>query len=345
MKKLLLIFFILITLSFSGCADKITLDNIDSFETDFRYSKVSGGKIKKCDEDMVIKDAKDFANKFMATLYNKDYTDDKSSEYVKVIYSKNYLDKHEEELDKYIKFTDDLYKKYELTTELVNTDIKQVIKKNDDAYVVCVARVKLTNCKNPEVAKILGFTEGVNSSALIKYGLKVQYNKREFRVYDYEIIEEDGYLLAFDKYEERLNNIALTDEEKAERFAYIISEVQNNIVYTEFEGNEHYPYLTERYIVELNRFRDDAKNNKDAYSGYELSTSLEDCKITNTIKTSTGYTVQVEITVKVLNCISDEVATQLGFTNGIGSTRKMRYSYHLVMEGGEFKLDRSEFLG
>ena len=63
MKRLIsLLLLVLIIVSFTGCAEKITMDNIENVETEHQYSRVVLGKyLVKTDETKIVVDAKEFA--------------------------------------------------------------------------------------------------------------------------------------------------------------------------------------------------------------------------------------------------------------------------------------------
>lgn len=342
MKKLLILGFLFIFLM-SGCSQAINLDNIQDYETEYKYSKVSGGKIKECSEDAVISDIKDFTNKYLSVVFNRSYKDNRTLEHETIMYSESYLEKNQKKLEDEISYVKDFYKEYELTTEFLNVDFEKIINVNGHAYVTCVAKIKLISCSDMEVAKILGFG-GVNGNVPIKYNLKFEYKDRAYSVYDYNVVEEDGYLKPFTAYEEIIN-ASSTEEEKLRRLAFLLSKAQNDRVYYEFSGDEDYKYLTKTCIAEINKERDNAKYIKDLYTKYKLSTKLEKCDVKEIIKTEAGYTIRLSMAIKILECSSKEMAVNLGFTNGVGSTRHMEYEYYVVLEDGEYKVDGTKFLG
>ena len=341
MKKILLLILSL-CLILTGCANSITLDNVDSFSNDYKYSKVSLGKLKECKEDMIIKDAKDFTNKYLSVTLNRSYADNKTVEQETIMFTEDYLETNKEQLEKEISTIKEIYKKYELTTELVNVDYKNIVNIKGDAYVNCVARVRLTECNDENVAKILGF-DGLNSTANAIYNLKLKYIDKSYMVYDVKKIEKDGYMIPVEKCEDKVYN-SLTEEDKLKHFAYLVSKAQNDRIYYEFSGDEDYKYLSQKCLAEINKDRDNAKYTKDLYTNYKLSTRLDNCKVNEIIKTEAGYTIKLVLTVEMLECATKELATQIGFPNGVGSKRNMNYEYYVVVENGEFKLDGSLFI-
>lgn len=341
MKKILLLILSL-CLILTGCSNSITLDNVESVENTYKYSKVSLGKLKECKEDMIIKDAKDFTNKYLSVTLNRSYNDNKTVEQETIMFTEDYLELNKEQLENEILTIKDIYAKYELATELVNVDYKNIVNIKGDAYVNCVARVRLTECNDDNVAKVLGF-DGINSTSNAIYNLKLKYIDKSYMVYDIEKQEKDGYMIPFEKCEEKVYN-SLTEEDKLKHFAYLVSKAQNDRVYYEFKGDEDYKYLSKECLLEINKERDNAKYTKDLYTSYKLSTRLDDCKVNEIVKTEEGYTLKLVITVEMLECATNELAAQIGFPNGVGSKREMNYEYYVIVEDGEYKLDGSLFI-
>ena len=343
MKKLSLLFILSLTIIMTACGNKITLSNVDTFENNYKYSKVSMGKIVEAKRDAIMEDAEEFVSKYLSVIYNRSYKNNTGMEQETILYDKEYFDANKGEIEGNIQFIKDFYQKYALTTELVNIDYKNIVNVNGDAYVTCVARVRLTECNNVSVAKILGFKDGINSNASCKYKLKLKYAEKGYTITHYEIVKDPGYMLPFKEYEEIIEN-TMTEEEKLSHFAYLVSKAQNDRIYSKFKGNEDYKYLSKACIEEINKERDNAKHIKELYTSYKLSTELVDCQVVESEKTEEGYKMRVRLRVKMLECINDEVAKQIGFKDGIGSIRTMNYSYEIITEDGELKLDSSEFL-
>lgn len=339
-KVLLLILSLCLTLT--GCSNSISLDNVDTIENEFKYSKISFGKLKECKEDMIIKDAKDFTNKYLSVTLNRSYSDNKTIEQETIMFTEDYLETNGKQLEEEILSIKGTYENYELSTELVNVDYKNIVNIKGDAYVNCVARVRLVECNNENVAKVLGF-DGVNSTANAIYNLKLKYIDKSYMVYDVKKIEKEGFMIPFEKCEEKIYN-SLNEEDKLKHFAYLVSKAQNDRVYYEFSGDEDYKYLSKGCLEEINKDRDNAKYTKDLYTNYKLSTRLDDCKVSQIIKTEDGYTIKLVLTVEMLECATKELAAQIGFPNGVGSKRNMNYEYYVIVEDGEFKLDGSMFI-
>lgn len=342
MKKLL-VFLLTFTFILSGCSQAITLDNIEDYETEYKYSKVSGGKIKQSKEDVVISDVKEFVTKYLSAVFNRSYKDNRTLEHQTIMYSESFLESHKEELEEEISYIKDFYKEYELTTEFLNVEYEKIINVNGHAYVTCIAKIKLTSCNDDKIIKIMGF-DGVNGSASSKYNLKLEYSNRAYTVYDYEVVNQEGYLQPFKNYESAIDQSS-NDEEKLKRLAFLLSKAQNDRVYYEFSGDEDYKYLTKSCVEEINKDRDNATYTKNLYTQYKLSTKLESCDVKEIIKTEAGYTIKLSIAVKIIECSSKQMAINLGFKDGVGSSRLMNYEYYVVMEDGEYKVDGTKFLG
>ena len=260
------------------------------------------------------------------------------------MFSEEYLEKNKQSAEDKILYIKGLYSNYGITTELMGIDYESIVDVNGDAYVKCVAKVRLTECNNPVVAGIIGYTSGVNSNALCAYNIKLQYVDRGYIVYDYSVEERDGYLLSFEKYDEILQ-AKLTEEDKLNQFAYLFAKAQNDRIYYTFKGDEDQKYLSKRCLEEINKDGDYAAKQKKLYAGYKLSTRLNSCNVTEIVKTQSGYTLKVDLAVEMLQCGNSEIAARIGFPNGLGSIRTMKYEYYVVVEDGEFKIDSTVFLG
>ncbi len=344
-KHLIFVGLLIILLVFlTGCAEKITLENVDDYTTDFRYSKVSGGALKQCAETKIIKDAKEFTNQFLSIMYNRTYKANTSVEHETIMFSEEYLEKNKQNAEEKILYIKELYSNYGISTELMGIDYESIVDCNGDAYVKCVAKVRLTECNNPVVAGIIGYETGVNSNALCAYNIKLQYKDRSYIVYDYTVEERDGYLLSFEKYDDILQ-ANMTEEDKLSQFAYLFAKAQNDRIYYTFKGDEDQKYLSKNCLAEINKDGDYAQKQKRMYSGYKLSTRLNSCNVTSIVETEKGYTLKAELEVEMLQCGNDEIAKGLGFSGGIGSIRTMQYEYYVIIEDGEFKIDSTAFLG
>ena len=345
-KRLILISLavIMVLSLFTGCGEKITLENVENYETSHRYSKVSGGSLKQCAETKIIKDAKEFTNQFLTIMYNRTYKANTSVEHETIMFSDEYLEKNKQSAEEKILYIKGLYSNYGISTELMGIDYESIVDVNGDAYVKCVAKVRLTECNNPVVAGLIGYSSGVNSNALCAYNIKLQYKDRNYIVYDYSVEEKDGYLLSFEKYDSILQS-KMTEEDKLNQFAYLFAKAQNDRIYYTFNGDEDQKYLSKSCLAEINKDGDYAANQKKLYSGYKLSTRLNKCTVTGITKTDAGYTINAELDVEMLQCGNKQIAERLGFPSGIGSIRKMKYLYYVIIEDGEYKIDATEFLG
>ena len=346
MKKILMItvLILLLLVSFAGCGEKITLDNVDTYDTDYHYSKVSGGTLKQCAETKIIKDAKEFTNQFLSIMYNRTYKANTSVEHETIMFSDEYLEKNKQSAEEKILYIKDLYSNYGISTELMGIDYENIVDVNGDAYVKCVAKVRLTECNNPVVAGLIGYKTGVNSNALCAYNIKLQYKDRNYIVYDYSVEEKEGYLLSFEKYDSILQ-ANMTEEDKLNQFAYLFAKAQNDRIYYTFKGNEDQKYLSKSCLEEINKDGDYAAKQKKMCTSYKLSTRLNSCNVTEIVKTQNGYTLKVDLNVEMLQCGNSQIAERIGFPGGVGSIRTMKYEYYVIIENGEYKIDSTVFLG
>lgn len=343
MKKIYLIFSLCLCMLLSGCDEKITLDNVDQYKAPSLYSKVSLGKLVECDEDSIIGDIKVFTNKFLSIVWNRSYKNNTTVEYEKIMFSKEFPEEKAKMLSDDIMATKKFYKEYELATELVNIDYESIVNCKGDAYVICVARLRLTECNDEKVSKIMGFPEGIGSDVLCKLKMKYKYKDKNYLVYDCEQVEEEGYLFPIKKYPDIIFN-TLTKEERLERFVFVVSKTQNDRVYYELSGDEDYKYLSKAYRKYLNKDRDDVKYTRDLYIKYKMSTKLMGCTVEKIEKTDMGYIVRATLDIKLLECVNERMAKSSGFPEGIGSIEKKKYDYYIIEEDGEFKVDNMKFL-
>lgn len=348
MKKLSVLFLIFILISFTGCAEKITLDNIDTVENEYQYSSVFMGRyLKETAETKIVSDAKDFAKKFISVQQNRAYNEKTSVENEKIMYTDDYIDKHGEEINKLIEEVKSFYTEYELKTDVQSVDYNKVVNLGGDAFVNAVAKIRLTGCGNLEVAKALGFENGVNSNILCEYNIKMKYIGGEYFIYDYEIVEKEGYLVDFKNYRDIINKMSRFGIENE----YEIKDVVNKLAYTQntrdyntLRGDEDYPYLSESYKAMLNSQRDDIGYTKQIYQDYKIITEMVSCNITDITVTENAYKVRADIKVKLVGCVSQETAKNIGYKDGIGSVATMNYVFTINRENGELKLFDSQLL-
>ena len=346
MKKIYLTFLILLTLCLSGCSEKITMENIDKVETEYHYSNVVLGRyLKEIKENKVITEAKDFARKFISIQQNKSYDEKTSLENEMIMYSEKYKEEHKEELENSISYGKEFYNKYQIKTEVQSVDFEKIIILKGDAYVNAIAKVRLTHCETPEIAGILGYKDGINSNIQCEYKIKMVYDSGEYFVYDYELVEKEGYLNNLASYEVLIKE--MNSAKEIEEVSTLIKNVlytQNNRDYKTFKGNEDYQYLSSSLKAELNKDVDDVAQTKNLYNEYKLNTQYINHNIVSIVKTEEGFTVLTDVKVKIAECKSEELAKRLGFTGGIGSERIMRYSYTIAQENGVYKVFKSKMI-
>lgn len=356
MRKSIIILLSLVLILISGCSERITLDNIENHlnEVDYQYSKVTiGNNIKEMEETQIIKEAKEFANRFMAVKYTRSYDGIEKKE--DVLYSEHFKEKYKN-YEEISSFDSEFYKKYKLSTELQTVDFDKVVYIGDDAYVHLVATIRLLNCGSKEFASILGFNDGVYTNIRCEYDLKMEYTDGEYFIYDYKLIEREGQLKSFEEYEEELTKIAELinqnepDDEEANENDYEITDsemrifidklcrTQNNRNYETFKGNEDYVYMSKSYIEELNKYRNDASYSSSIYKKLKLSTEYIRAEVKQIVKNGNKYNVFVDVESKITSCISDEQAAKIGYPGGIGSSTIMRGEFVVGRENNEIKL-------
>ena len=72
---------------------------------------------------------------------------------------------------------------------------KKVVNLSGDAYVKGVAKIRLLNCNDMNLAAAIGYTEGLNSNLPCEFEIKMKYIDGDYYVYDYKISEKDGHIL------------------------------------------------------------------------------------------------------------------------------------------------------
>ncbi len=367
MKFSKLLIFLLIPVIFSSCS-RITLQNIDEQEFSYKYSKITlFGNQKKINKTYTVEQACDFTEKYISLIYNRSFRNVENKE-EKILFSKSYTPS-----EGYTEGVKNFYTSASAVTEVSDIKIKNVIMVGGDAYVNAEVNIILKACESDIAAKSLGFPDGIGSTQKSQLNLKLIYENNEYKLYDISWVEEDGYLLSFEHYgtaeaynedeaqivssldlscnvenageirqntEEDLTDIARIGELK--RFINNLASKQNNRDYKTLKGNEDYPLLSDEYIAKLNSDTDDITNTKNVYSNLKLSTKLTDTDITNIEVRKDGFVVTVNMTLRMLSCISDERAKSMGFTGGIGSDREMTFVQTVKDINGSFKLVNSQ---
>lgn len=342
LKKISIAFLIGIVFLLSGCSEKITLENIEKLETQYDYSTVLMNKyVKESKETKIITDAKEFSKKFISVQLTRGYDDKTGVEKEKLMYTEEYIEAQGEKLEEALMDVVEFYNKYELKTEVQSVDYNRIINLNGDAFVNAVAKVRLIECNDTKIADILGYKDGMNSNVLCEYNIKMKYLNGDYYVYDYNIVEKEGQLSAIATYkniEDHINEFGVKNEAKIKQFVRVLAYAQNNRDYKVFNGDEDYIYLSESYKAELNKDKDDVKVTKDAYVKFKINTEFVSAKVKNIKEEQGGYVVTAGVKVKLLECLNNEVAKNIGFYDGIGSEAELVYEYIVGYENDELKL-------
>jgi len=342
LKKISIAFLIGIVFILSGCAEKITLDNIDKLETDYEYSTVFMNRyVKESNETKIITDAKDFAKKFISVQLNRGYDEKIGVEKEQLMYTEEYKEANGDKLDKSLMDVVEFYKKYEIKTEVQSVDYNNIINLNGDAFVNAVAKVRLVACNNIKVAEKLGYKDGMNSNLPCEYNIKMKFLGGDYYVYDYNIVDKEGHLSAIETYKNIEDDIAefgIENETQIKKFVRSLAYAQNNRDYKVFNGDEDYIYLSESFKSELNKDKDDVKVTKDVYVKYKINTEFVSVKINDIVEGQGCYVVTVGVRTKLKECLNNEVAKNIGFEKGVGSEAVIPYEYVIGYENGELKL-------
>ena len=340
MKKICTALLVLTTIFLTGCSAEITMDNVHEVKTDYHYSSVYFGRyLKEIKENKVVKDAKDFTRKFISAQQNRSYDEKTSVENEMIMYTQKYKDENKDTLEKSIVFAKEFYNKYQIETEVQSVDFEKIVILSGDAYVHAIAKVRLTHCQTPELAGILGYKDGVNSNILCEYKIKMEYDNGEYFVYDYELVEKEGNLNTLASYEKLIEVLSSTNEiEDISNLVKNILIAQNDRDYKTFKGNEDYQYLSNEYIAEINKDRDDVAYTKELYTQYQLHTQYVSHNIISIVKGDNSFTVLADVKVKIVECSSDELAKNMGFSGGIDSEQTMRYSYTIKKQDDVYKV-------
>ena len=113
---------------------------------------------------------------------------------------------------------------------------------------------------------------------------------------------------------------------------------QNNRDYKTFSGDEDYPLLSDEYIKKLNAERDDVSYTKKVYRDYKLVTELINTDIKSLEFRKDCVVISADITFRLKECISNDRAISMGFSNGIGSERTISYTYTVKEIDGSLKI-------
>ena len=177
MKKIITVLLLIIVIvAFSGCGQKITLDNVDMIENDNEFSMIIMGRfIKQTDETKIVQDAKDFAKKFMTKNYTRSYKETLVFETESMIFTDEYKEKNENLIKETVEFSNEFYKTYSLETSVQNVNYKKVVNVGGDAYVKGIAKIRLLNCGDMDIANAIGYNEGLNSNLPCEFEIKMKY--------------------------------------------------------------------------------------------------------------------------------------------------------------------------
>lgn len=343
MKKLLTALMLLVaTITISGCGQKVTLDNIDSIENENEFSTVILGRfIKKTDETKIVKEAKEFSKKFLARNLTHSYKETIELENEYLVYTDEYKEKNEDIIKQTVEFTNEFYKMYTIETSLQNVNYKKVVNIGGDAYVKGVAKIRLVECGDDDVAVAIGYTQGVNSNLPCEFEIKMKYINGDYYVYDYKIINNEGNFLSILSYkniEDKLKRFGVENEDEIKAVVRKVAYAQNHRDYKVFKGDEDYPYLSESFKAELNKDRDDVKFTKEVYEKYKINTEFISATIKSMQISGDKCKISLDIRTRLVECINNDVAKNLGFPNGIGSETVIPYVYTVGTENGEFKV-------
>lgn len=379
MKLKTLLCTILCVFLLSGCSN-ISLDNVHEQEFKYKYSKITlFGDQKETNETFTVDQAMEFTTKYLSVLYNRS-GQTATGEEEKLLYSDEYM-KKVGNVDDYFANLRDFYNEYQVKTELAKTEINHVIMVGGDAYVNVVAYVSLKDALSDSVANQIGFKNGIGGTNTAEFNMKLKYENREYKLYDMETVDNEGSLTSFaglagtieyETVEERTDTVAevtviddtdkVSEEEvsggkvaenthedatnqqkiaQVKNFIYDLASRQNNRNYQTLAGNEDYPLLSNEYIAELNKSRDDVSYTKEVYNALQLSTEVVGISINEIQVKKDAFVVAFDVTTKITSCISDERAKQIGYTGGIGSTGTMSFVYTVREIDGGLKLVNS----
>lgn len=364
LKKLILL--LLVPFLLCSCG-KYSLKNAEELPFTYKYAEADGnGNQKKITKTYTVTQACDFTNKYVSLLFNRGYANITGKE-EEILYSSGF-----KRDDGYFDAVKEYYEKTNASTSLSNLNINHVIMIDGDAYVNVTADVILKECESELSAKAIGFPDGVGTTNTAELNLKLKFEGNEYKIYDVDWVEKDGFLLSYESYSGsavynqdeseitdaltltcevsnegsiRENTSAdLTDTARIGDLKFFINNLaakQNNRDYKTFKGNEDYPLLSDEYISELNAERDDVSYTKKIYSDLQLSTQFINADIKNIEIRKDGYIVTVDITSKITSCISNDRAIAIGYTGGIGSEGVMSFVYTVKDINGTFKLVKS----
>jgi len=360
-KKLLII--LLIPLILASCS-KISLDNAENLEFTHKYAKTTlFGNQKKINKTYPVTQACDFTNKYVALLFNRDYRNVTGRE-GEILYADSYNPGEE-----YFEAVKKYYTSVSAVTEVSSTKINHVIMIGGDAYVNVTANIILKQCESNISAKTIGFTNGVGSTMPCELNLKLKFKGTEYTLYGMDWVENENSLMNFayygntDAYNEdeaevisaldkttgienagdirQFNEADVSDAAFLGRIKGFINNLaakQNNRDYKTLSGDEDYPLLSDEYIRELSKERDDVSYTKETYSKLKLVTELEKTDIKSVEFRKDEIFITVDITSKIKECASEDTAVQMGYTGGIGSSGVMSFEYTVKEINGSLKL-------
>lgn len=103
-------------------------------------------------------------------------------------------------------------------------------------------------------------------------------------------------------------------------------------------GEEERLLYSDEYIEKVGNVDDYFANLRDFYSEYDVKTELSKTEIDHVIMVGGDAYVNVTAYVSLKNALSDSVAKQIGFKNGIGGTNTAEFNMKLKYENKEYKL-------
>lgn len=361
LKKLLIL--LIIPFIFSSCT-KITLDNAEDLEFEYKYSKITlFGNQKKINKTYTVSQAYDFTKKYVAQLYNRDYRNITGTE-EKILYWDSY-DPGEEYYETVKKY----YSSVNCVTEVSSVKVNHIIMISGDAYVNVTVNVMLKDCESNISAKTVGFPNGIGSTMPAELNLKLKFRGTEYTLYDMEWVEKENSLQSFAYYgstdaynsdeaevktalnlssetENKGEIRSFTDEDAADAaligrikgFINNLAAKQNNRDYKTFSGDEDYPLLSDEYIKKLNAERDDVSYTKKVYRDYKLVTELINTDIKSLEFRKDCVVISSDITFRLKECVSNDMAISMGFEKGIGSERTISYIFTVKEIDGSLKI-------
>lgn len=357
---------ILIPFILCSCA-KIDISNVDELDFEYKYSKVTVfGNQKEITKTFTVTQACDFLKKYFPLLFTRNYLTVTGKE-EDILYADGF-----EREESYMDDVKNYYIGASAQTEVSSINIKHVIMVGGDAYVNARVTVILKACESDIAAKSIGFENGIGSAASCELNLKLRYENKEYKIYDIEWVEKEGYLLPFKNYvsaevyntdeAQIINSLSLSSGSanegeitentqadltdsirigKVKKFINNLASRQQNRNYRTLKGDEDYEFLSDEYIGRVNKERDDIAYTRQVYNSLKLVTKLTDTDIKTIEVKKDCFVVTVDITSQIKECVSESKAQEIGYTGGIGSTGVMSFIYTVKEIDGEFKITDS----